>query len=427
LFLAKIPIPFVLFVHPAPWVYLLIAVVVLGFLLLKFAEGGAIDPMVSAPAAIFLYASYHMVGAMFTGFGPIFTLGALGSVASVGFVLFLFRQRHAEHSSMVDGESDRLEQLREDGISNITHSLGCTRDQAQAYMARYNNDDTRVVMEARAGRLDKPQEEKATPVAPSHKSDRPIKSVEKIPGSPFNQGDGFALLHGSSGTKDYPKWGKMLASVCEIVPFDAVQKLKAHRGAVIITDLREEVADAFKLILEQDGLQVIKVPIQQLMRFVSAGQVKALTYDEETITIVNHSEHVLEADTGQMMLLTVGVFGQQQGLTGRDGFVETRGGHVGADLFVLGEEEGICYQFALDLSRLSYAHLGDRMANNGLANLRLTIGDLVAVAPQMALNSSVEAFVEKGRARHFKTSQDYGGEVTGLAQLVRARQLQLET
>jgi hypothetical protein len=422
-FLAKIPIPIIVFVHPAPWIYLLFAVAVVGFLVYKFSGGGVVDPLIGGAAIVFLYASYHMVGSMFSGFGPIFMLGALGSVAPIAFVLILFRQRHAEYASMVEGEPERLRQLREDGITNIVNQLGCSRNQAGIYMARYNNDDTRVIIEARAGRLEKSAEaakEKPPEVKLPAGS---TKEVQKIAGSPFNKADGFTLLLGSSGEKDYPKWGKMLASICDLLPYDAVQKLKTHRGAVIITDLKEEVADAFKQLLEEDGLQVIKIPIQEMMRFVSAGQVKALTYSGRSITILNHSEHALEADVDQMMLLTVGVFGEGRGITGSDGFVEARGGHVGADLFILGEEDGVCYQFALDLSRLSYAHLGDRMANNGLANLRLTIGDLVELAPHMATNPSVSAFVEKGRAQHFKTLQDYGGEVTGLAQLVRARQI----
>lgn len=424
MFFAKIPIPVIIYGHPVPWIYLLTAVAVLAILIYKISDGGMVDPMIGGPALVFLYASYHMVGEMFTGFGPIFFLGAIGTFGAVGFVVYLFRSRHVEHTMMVAGEPERLRQLREDGIINIVNSLGCSREQAESYMDRFGNDDTRVLMEARAGRLEPSSggQSQETTIT-SAGSPSPGSAPAKIAGSPFNQNDGFALLHASSSSKDYAKWGKMLASVCDILPFDAVQKMKNHRGAVVLTDLREEVADSFKQLLEQDGLEVIKIPVRQMMKFASMGQVKALTYNTESIQIVNHSEEAFTASSAQLMLLTVGLFGEVRGMPDDKQMVDARGAHVGADLFLLGEEDNLCYQFALDLSRLTYAHLGDRMANNGLTNLRLTIGDLVEAAPHMALNSSVKPFVENGRARHFRTSQDYGGEVTGLAQLVRARQL----
>ena len=65
----------------------------------------------------------------------------------------------------------------------------------------------------------------------------------------------------------------------------------------------------------------------------------------------------------------------RSGVTGPDGMIDASKGHVGADLFAM--HGGQAFQFSLDLTSLSYAHLGERMANNGLANLRLTIADLI--------------------------------------------------
>ena len=418
MFLAKLPIPIIIYPYATPWIYLLIATVVVGYLVVHLSQGGPIEPTVSIPAGLFLYSSYHMVGGMVNGFDPAFGMGLIGTVASAGFAGFMFSRMAAEQAQLIADEPERQRRMRESGIQTLVQTLGIDEIEAVQLMDKYDNDDTRIIMEARAGKIkvgDGPQEQEISFSA------KPVSDGTKIAGSPFDSVNGFALLQASPGEKEYSKWSKQLASVCDLIPLDAMQKMRAHRGAVIITNLKSEVADAFMALLEQDGVRVIKIPIQQMMTFSSGGQVKALEFGESTIRIINHSEQTVDANLESLLLLTVGVFGAES-ISGPDGMVEARRGHVGADLFVLWENKR-CLQFQFDQSRLSYSHLGDRMANNGLANFRLTVGDLIERVPTLKTNDSAVAFAKDGRAKNFKTAEDYGGEVTGLAQLIQATRL----
>lgn len=416
--LAKIPIPFIVYSHPAPWLFLIVSAIVVGLLVRQLAGSGEVDPTIGWPAGLFVYSGYHMVGGMFNGFDPSFLLGLLGTLGSGAFGVALVKKMHSDHAQMLADEPQRQAQLRADGIRNLMSNLNVSETEAIELMDRYHNDDTKAILEARAGRLsvgDKPAQPAAVATSSS-----PGVSVEKISGTPFDQANGYTLLQASPGEKDYSKWSKMLASVCELLPIDAMQKLRAHRGAVIIPNLREEVADAFMKLLEQEGVDVLKMPVSKMMKFSSCGQLKTLSFEGNTVTLTNHSEDSFTVPSEQLLLLTVGLFGAT-GITGPDGMVEASKGHMGADLFVL--EDDVCYQFALDQTRLTYAHLGDKMASNGFENFKLTIADLVEKVPTLQTNESVASLIEKGRARHFRTSEDYGGEVTGLAQLIQATRL----
>lgn len=415
--LAKIPIPFIIYPYPAAWAFLLIATLIIGGLVVRFS-GGPVEPTVSVPAVLFIYSGYHMIGGMFNGFDPFFGLGLLGTVASGTFGFFMFSRMVSDHREFEASAPERERQMREDGVNSVIQALGIERAQAEQLMDRYGNDDTKIILEARAGRLDTGSQKAPAEVTVSSSSST---EVTKISGPPFDSVNGYALLQASPGEKDYSRWSKMLASVCDLLALDAMQKMRAHRGAVIITDLKGEIADAFMKLLEQEGVRVIKIPVEQMMKFASGGQVKAFEFGEGTLKIINHSEQVLEAPLESLLLLTVGVFGATQ-VTGPDGMVEAGRGHIGADLFVV-VEDNRCLQFMLDRSRLSYAHLGERMAESGVANFRLTVADLIERLPGLNTNDSARAFAEQGRARNFRNAEDYAGEVTGLAQLIRATQM----
>ncbi len=415
--LAKIPIPFIIYPYPAAWAFLLIATLVVGGLVVRFS-GGPVEPTVSIPAVLFVYSGYHMVGGMFNGFDPFFGLGLLGTVASGGFGFFMFSRMVSEHQHFEASAPERERQRVEEGINNVIQALGVERTQAEQLMERYGNDDTKIILEARAGRLDTGTQKAPAEVSVSS---GPSAPVTKISGPPFDSVNGYALLQASPGEKDYSKWSKMLASVCDLLALDAMQKMRAHRGAVIITDLKDEIAEAFMKLLEQEGVRVIKIPVEHMMKFASGGQVKAFEFGEGTLRVINHSEQIVEVPLESLLLLTVGVFGATQ-VTGPDGMVDAGRGHIGADLFVV-VEDNRCLQFMLDRSRLSYAHLGDRMVDSGVANFRLTVADLIERVPGLHTNDSAVAFAREGRARNFKNAEDYAGEVTGLAQLIRATQM----
>lgn len=415
--LAKIVIPFVVYPHPMPWIFLAVSVLLCGVGLVRFYGGeSASDPTVKSCAAVFCYSGYHMVGGFFNGMDPTFAFGLIGTGGSVLVALATLRAHFHESLQIEADEPRRQHQLRQDGIRNLVRHLGCSEEEGARLLDHYDGDDVRALMEARAGRLNTGSTE-----ALASGSQPPVEPGERVEGSPFDPVNGFVLLQMGSQAKDVGRMARLLSAVTELNVVDAGQQLRAHRGAVILPNLKEPAADAFMRALQQDGIAVIKMPVRDMLRFAFAGEVKALSYGSDGLQVVTTKEESMTIPWEQMILFSVGLF-NATAVPDINGLVDARKGLLCGDLFIL-EADNRCLQFAIDSKRLTYAHLGDRMQTNAFANFRLTVADIVERAPHLLQNASVDALLQKSMAKSFRSPEDFAGESSGLLQLVQAARL----
>lgn len=415
---AKLPIPLVIYEHPVPWLFAVVAAVAIYVILQRLYDGGTIDPALGIPAVVFVYAGYHMVGGMLHGFDLFFGLGFLGAAGSAAYAFVVVRGFQREH---VDLEPPELKRQR--ALESVVETLGCTSAQASELLDRFEGDDVKAILEVRSGRTPLPGttgEAAPAPTTVAVPTSDEGPPVARIEGTPFDPVKGFMLLQATPGPKDFARLGKLLASITTLNAIDAVQKLRAHRGAVILPDLKEEVADAFIELLRREGMAVLKMPVSQRLTFAYCGEVKTLAYENDALVVTNHTDDVIRVPWDQMLLLSVALFGAS-GAADPDGYVDIRKGLPCADLFVLIDKQ--CFQIAIDSKRLTFAHLGDRMESTGLANFRLTVADIAERAPNLMINDSAKALIEKGAARPYRAPEDFAGESTGLLQLIQATRL----
>lgn len=408
---AKIPIPFVVYSHPAPWIFLLLSALVVGFAVNRFYQGGLVDPSIGGSALLFCYSGYHMVGGFTNDRDPFFTLGLVGCLGSAGYAAAVLRSTYQENARVEAEAPQRRAEQRDEGARNLMNTLGCTRERAMELLDQYQDDDVKAIMAVRQTGLPT-----AAPV-PGGTAQAPAV----VEGSPFDPVTGFAVLQKAPQPKNFAQLAKLFASVTTVNVHDASQQLRNHRGAIIMPNLNEAACEAFRTVLRAEGIETLRLPMSQMLRFNFCGETKSLGYAEAGLTITSLTDQSVTVPWQQMLLLSIGLFNATM-VPDPQGLVDIRKGILAADLFVLKGDD--CFQFAIDPKRLNYAHLEKRMEATGLANFRITVADLVERAPQLR-NGAVDALLGKSMARSFKSTEDFAGESTGLLQLVQAHRLGL--
>ena len=110
--LAKLPIPFVIYYHPLPWAFLVLAAVVVWAGLRRFHEDGPIEPTIGGCGGVFVYAGYHMTGGFLHGMDPFFYMGFLGCAGSAACAAAMLRANYRESVQLEADEPARRERQR---------------------------------------------------------------------------------------------------------------------------------------------------------------------------------------------------------------------------------------------------------------------------------------------------------------------------